>query len=69
MVALHLWLERNEEEKLQRLHLFQLRLAICRASRWLKGFDMTAIDQAIKAAAARPGGEAQGDKKEKTDAA
>lgn len=55
-VELHLWLERVEQENLKRLHLLKLRLALGRASRWLQGFDITAIDQAIKSAAARPGG-------------
>ena len=41
MVALHLRLERAKEEDLKRLRLFQLRLALCRASRWIKGFDFT----------------------------
>jgi hypothetical protein len=41
MVELHLRLERAREEDLKRLRLFQLRLALCRASRWIKGLDFT----------------------------
>jgi hypothetical protein len=68
MVALHLRLERAQEETLKRLSLLQLRLALCRASRWLNGFDTTAINQAIEAAATRPVCAVQADDKEKDNA-
>lgn len=50
MVRLHLSLERAKEENSKRLRLFQLRLALVRASRWLAGVDTAALDQAIDAA-------------------
>ena len=48
-------LQRDEDEKWKRIRLSRLRLALHGASRYLMGFDTTAIEQAIKAAAARPG--------------
>jgi hypothetical protein len=41
-------LERNEEETRKRLWLSRLGFALCRASRYLPGFDTTSINQAIK---------------------
>lgn len=61
------WQERVEEEQRKWLRLHKLRLALSAASRYLNGFDMTEIDQAINNA--RPVRAVQADDKEKTNAA
>jgi hypothetical protein len=48
-VAIHLLLEGRKEESLKRLRLFQLQLAVLRASRWLEGVDTSAIIHAVAA--------------------
>ena len=50
MVALHLRLERAQEEKRKQLWLSKLRFALAGASRYLPGFDTTPIQQAINEA-------------------
>jgi hypothetical protein len=64
---LSLWLNRIEEEKRKQLWLSKLRFALAGASRYLPGFDTTAIEQAIKDA--RPVRAVQADNKEKNNAA
>lgn len=61
------WLDRIEEEKRKQFWLTRLGFALCGASRYLPGFDTTAIEQAIKDA--RPVRGVQADNKEKSNAA
>lgn len=63
------WLERIEEEKQKLFSLSRLGFALRDARRFLPGFDMTPIEQAIEAAESRPVRAVQADNKEKSNAA
>jgi hypothetical protein len=64
LLEIHMKRIRDYEENVKRISLLKLWLALGEASRYLNGFDSTAIKHAIEVAEARPVRGVQADKKE-----